>query len=78
METISIHELKPTDNDYPTLVMKLVPKAEQYTLFRVNGMTVVPLFQVIDAIMTIKPDTIRRNGVDYCSNCGAKMQGVGK
>ena len=73
METIDIHEVKPTDKDYPTIVMSLVPKSEQYTLFSINGMTVVPLFQVLDAIMAIKPDIIRRNGIEYCANCGAKI-----
>ena len=54
--------------------MSLVPKAEQYTLFSINGMTVVPLFQVLDAIMAIKPDTIKRNGIEYCANCGAEIK----
>lgn len=72
MEGINIHEVKNTDKDYP-VVMNLVPKAEQYTLFSINGMTVVPLFQVIDAIIAIKPDTIIRNGIEYCANCGAKI-----
>lgn len=74
METINIHEVKPTDEDYPTFVMSLVQKAEQYTLFSIDGMTVVPLFQVLDAIMAIKPDTIRRNGIEYCANCGAEIK----
>lgn len=74
METIDVHEIKPTDMDYPTLIMRLVPKAEQYTLFSINGMTVVPLFQVIDALALIKPDTIKRNGIEYCANCGAKIK----
>ena len=73
-KAIDIHELKPTDKDYPTLIMRLVPKAEQYTLFSINGTTVVPLFQVIDAITVIKPDTIKRNGIEYCANCGAKIK----
>ncbi len=73
METIDIHEVKPTDKDYPALIMSLVPKAEQYTLLSINGVTVVPLFQVLDAIMTIKPDTIIIDGVEYCANCGAKI-----
>ena len=71
---INVHEVKPTDEDYPALVMCLVPKADQYTLFSIDRMTVVPLYQVIDAIMTIKPDTITRDGVEYCANCGAKME----
>lgn len=74
METINVHEMKPTDKDYPTLVMSLVPKAEQYTLFSINGLTVVPLVQVLDAIMAIKPDTVRKNGIEYCANCGAEIK----
>jgi hypothetical protein len=68
-----VHEVKPTDKDYPALVMSLVPKAEQYTLFSIDKMKVVPLFQVLDAIMAIKPDIIRRDGVEYCANCGARI-----
>ena len=70
---MEIKEIKPTDRDYP-IIMGLVDKPEQYTLFKLDGLTVVPLYQVIDALLTIKPDVNVRNGIKYCANCGKKME----
>lgn len=69
---MEINEIKPTDKEYP-IIMCLVDKPEKYTLFDLDGLTVVPLCQVIDAILTIKPDVNVVNGVKYCANCGAKL-----
>ena len=70
---MEIKEIKPTDKEYP-IIMCLVDKPEKYTLFDLGGLTVVPLCQVIDALLTIKPDVNVVNGVKYCPNCGAKME----
>lgn len=70
---LKINEIKPTDKEYP-VYMCLVDKPEQYTLFNIDGLTVVPLYQVIDALLTIKPDIKVVNGIKYCANCGAKME----
>lgn len=70
---MEIKEIKPTDKEYP-IIMCLVNKPEQYTLFSLDGLTVVPLYQVIDALLTIKPDVNVVNGIKYCPNCGARME----
>lgn len=56
----NIHIIKAGDKDYPS-VMELVPFAEKYDLLSINGVIVVPLFQVIDAISDIKADYIIRS-----------------
>lgn len=64
-----IHNIRPEDKDYP-LIMKLVPFSEKYNLISIDNVVCVPLFQVIDAISEIKPDIVRRNGIDCCPTCG--------
>ena len=70
---MNIHELKPQDKDYP-IIMSLVPNAEKYDLFSIDGCAFVPLFQVVDALMVVKPDIIVRNGKRFCANCGKAME----
>lgn len=70
---IELKELKPDDKDYPFRFLACVPDYEKYTLFSINKLVVVPLYQVIDKI-GIKPDVIVRDGISYCANCGAKME----
>lgn len=65
---MTITKLTDKDKDYP-LIMCLVPNKEKYDLFSVDGMVVVPLFQVIDAISEVKADAIIRNGVKCCPTC---------
>ena len=70
---MKISEIKPGDKEYP-ICMHLVDKPEQYTLFNIGGLTVVPLHQVIDALLTVKPDVKVVNGIKYCPNCGKRME----
>ena len=69
---MTIRVLEINDKDYP-LIMNLVPNKEKYDLFKIDDLVVVPLMQVIDAIALVKSDVTIRNGVRYCSDCGAKM-----
>ena len=71
-ETINIKLLKPTDKDYP-IIMNLVYNAEQYDLLMLDKLVYVPLYQVIDELIDIKPDVIIKNGKKICPNCGAEM-----
>ena len=73
-ETINIKLLKPTDKDYP-IIMNLVYNAEQYDLLMLDKLIYVPLYQVIDELIDIKPDAIIKNGKKICPNCGAEMRG---
>lgn len=70
----NIHVIKVGDKDYP-LVMELVPFAEKYNLLSINGLTVVPLCQVIDALSVIKADYIIRNGIKCCPTCMKPING---
>ena len=70
---MNFREIKPQDKDYP-MYMMLVPNAEKYNLFSIDGCTFVPLFQVIDALMVVKPDINVINGERFCANCGKKME----
>ena len=72
-ETINIKLLKPTDKDYP-IIMNLVYNAEQYDLLMLDKLIYVPLYQVIDELINIKPDVIIKNGKKICPNCGADMR----
>ena len=69
MESFDIHLVQPNDKDYPTLMMKLVPNAEHYQLISMDGLILVPLNQVFDALSEIKADSIIRNGVECCPKC---------
>ena len=70
---MTIRVLEINDKDYP-LIMNLVSNKEKYDLFKIDDLVVVPLMQVIDAIALVKSDVTIRNGIRYCSNCGAKME----
>ena len=67
-----IHLVKPTDEDYP-VHMELVEHKERYSLISLDGLILVPLVQVIDALSGIKADVIVKNGKKICPNCGARM-----
>lgn len=69
---MTIRLLEINDKDYP-LIMNIVPNKEKYDLFKIDDLVVVPLMQVIDAIALVKSDVTIRNGIRYCSNCGAEM-----
>lgn len=69
-----IHLIKPVDDDYP-VCMELVENKERYSLISLDGLILVPLVQVIDAISGIKADVIVKNGKKICPNCGAEMKG---
>ena len=71
-EAINIKLLKPTDKDYP-IIMNLVYNAEQYDLLMLDKLIYIPLYQVIDELIDIKPDVIIKNGKKICPNCGAEM-----
>ena len=71
-DNINIKLLKPTDKNYPIL-MNLVYNAKQYDLLMLDNLILVPLYQVIDKLIDIKPDAIIKNGEKICPNCGAKM-----
>ena len=68
-----IHLIKPIDADYP-VCMELVENKERYSLISLDGLILVPLVQVIDAISGIKADVIVKNGKKICPNCGAEMR----
>ena len=68
-QRFNVRKIEPDDKDYP-LAMKLVPFAEKYNLISIDGLTLVPLFEVIEAISLIKADIVRKNGVDCCPTCG--------
>ena len=72
-DNISIKLLKPTDKNYPIL-MNLVYNAEQYDLLMLDNLILVPLYQVIDKLIDIKPDAIIKNVEKICPNCRVKMQ----
>lgn len=72
-----IHIIRQTDDDYP-LSMYLVPNKEQYDLISIDGLVVVPLVQVLNAISSVKADIIIRDGVKYCANCGRILNAVTK
>lgn len=72
---MEIHNVTIKDEDYP-LSMLLVDKREQYDLISIDGLIVVPLCQVIDTLMSVKPDVIVRKGKKVCPNCGANMEAV--
>ena len=69
---MEIHLVKLTDKDYP-LCMNLVDNKEKYDLVSMDNVMLIPLFQVIDILSGIKSDVIIRDGIKYCSNCGARM-----
>lgn len=54
--------------------MLLVDGKENYSLISLDGVILVPLYQVIDKLMCVKPDEVLRNGKRVCPNCGAYMQ----
>ena len=66
--TFEIHIIRPEDKDYP-IAMNLVPFKEKYDLISIDGLVVVPLTQVLDAISEVKADVIERNGVKCCPTC---------
>ena len=72
MSELEVKMLKPTDEDYPSIVMKFVPFKEKYQLFKIDNLTVVPLVQVIDAL-SIMPDYIVKDGIKYCPLCLQKL-----
>ena len=78
---LEVKMLNPTDEDYPSNVMKFVPFKEKYQLFKISHLTVVPLVQVIDAL-SIMPDYIVKDGIKYCPLClqelGEKYKGEGQ
>ena len=69
-----IHNVEFTDKDYP-LPMLLVDGKENYSLISLDGVILVPLCQVIDKLMCVKPDEVLRNGKRICPNCGQEMLG---
>lgn len=71
---MNMHNVRPGDQDYP-LHMLLVEDREKYDLISVDGLVLIPLFQVVDKLMCVTPDVIIRNGKRICPNCGAKMKG---
>lgn len=71
---IDVHFIKSNDKDYPTIPMALVPFRENYNLISLRvgdtkPLTVVPLFQVLDAISYPKADYIVIDGVKCCPTC---------
>jgi len=70
-EPLIPRNIRASDPDYP-LEMMLVPNREQYALIELGGVVLVPLHQVIDALSSVKPNWVKRNGVKYCYNCGRK------
>lgn len=64
--------VKPYDADYP-LPMLMVDNYEKYSIIKVGETYCIPLFQVIDQIAKVKSDYTIRNGIKYCSNCGAEL-----
>lgn len=70
---MNIHKVKPQDKDYPMFMM-LVPNADKYELISIDGDMFVRLFEVLDAIMVVKPDIIVKNGKRFCANCGKAME----
>lgn len=77
---ISMHMISEGDADYPEFEMLLVEHKERYNLFSIDvngrGLVVVPLFQVIDAISSVKPNYTIKNGKKYCSNCWQEVTEV--
>ena len=67
-ELFNIHNVKPGDEDYP-LVMELIPFKEKYHLISIDGIIVVPLFELIDTLSSVKPNIVLRNGVECCPTC---------
>lgn len=67
-EVFNIRMINTTDDDYP-LIMRGLPNKEKYTLLGINDAVFVPLYQVIDEIIGIKANIIKRNGVECCPTC---------
>lgn len=71
---IDVRFIKIGDKDYPTIPMALVPFKENYDLIYLRigdakPVTVVPLFQVLNAISYPKADYVVIGGVKCCATC---------
>lgn len=67
-----VHNVHANDSDYPSAMLAVSGK-ENYDLISIDGLICVPLFQVIDKLMSVTPDVIVRNGVKYCPSCGTEI-----
>lgn len=65
---LKIRQLKPNDPDYP-LAMRIVDNRERYNIIEIGDLVVVPLFQVLDAIASVKADYVTRDGIKRCPKC---------
>lgn len=66
--------VQPMTPDYPA-VAYCIHDHKSYSFLKLGDVYFVPLFQVVDVLLGIKPDVVIRDGIRYCNNCGAKLDG---